>query len=545
MSSNRELRELGEMVATASFPKYSQALIKIEDEGGALVPFKLNEAQRVVWSEVTRQQEQGRPVRVAICKGRQQGMSTLLQMYLAWKMFTTPGARCLTVSHTLASVHSLYDKVERAWSELPEVLRPERDTGGERGRRMRMADPLRSFYRADSAHDPESVGRGMTLHHVHLSEAPQFRQPEETAQAVLATVPDHPDTSVFIESTAKGASGWFYEVFLEGMNALSRGEEPEIMPVFVPWYLTERYTRSKRSGEPDLTPAELEFQKKYNLTEGQVRWYRDQRTRYGDRVTEEYPSEWREAFLSSGMSFFDREALAHYRDNRREPLKRGRYRTTKRDGKTRGAFQQDWQGPTHIFADPDKDHSYVIGVDFASGRARDHSSIIVLDKDARSICATHRSKMMPEDVLAEAVFLGHAYNRALIVPERSGIGVTLVDRLVHDWGYQNTYRETDPSKVRFHKAARFGWATSNSTKAWLLEEMAMIVNKKSIEIPDTRIIEEMGTFVYLDDEGKLAGAGEGAYDDMVMGMAFAIRGLSAAAPMQRFIDRKRPKRPER
>jgi hypothetical protein len=153
--------------------------------------------------------------------------------------------------------------------------------------------------------------------------------------------------------------------------------------------------------------------------------------------------------------------------------------------------------------------------------------------------------MMPDDVLAEAVLLATAYNKALIVPERSGIGSAFVDRLVHEWGYANTYREVDPVAIRHHKSARFGWATSNRTKQWLLEEMASVVHTKTMQIPCSRLLEEMGTFVYLDEEGKLAGASEGAFDDLVMGFAFAIRGLTAAAPTMRFAERERPKREHR
>jgi hypothetical protein len=385
----------------------------------------------------------------------------------------------------------------------------------------------------------------MTLQEVHLSEPPQYREPEQTAQAVLATVPDHPDTGVYIESTAKGASGWFYDVYVEGQRALARGEEPEIVPIFIPWWVTSRYQRYQRSGEPGLDPNERKECKQYGLSDEQMFWYRDQRKRYGERVSEEFPHTWESAFLSSGLSFFQRSALDHYREHKREPLRCGRYKVSDVRGKTKGAFQQDWQGPTHCFADPVEDHSYVVGLDFASGRARDNSSIVVIDKTDRAVVATHRSKMMPDDVLAEAVLLATAYNKALIVPERSGIGSAFVDRLVHEWGYANTYREVDPVAIRHHKSARFGWATSNRTKQWLLEEMASVVHTKTMQIPCSRLLEEMGTFVYLDEEGKLAGASEGAFDDLVMGFAFAIRGLTAAAPTMRFAERERPKREHR
>lgn len=529
------------MVAQASFPQFAKAFIRFEARQGQLIPFELNAAQVMLFEVLEQQRKAGRPIRICIVKGRQLGISTFFILYLAWRLFTTPGTRCMTLSHNLAAAHEFYRKLQKAWEYLPDILRPELEAGGEKGRRMLFADPLRGVARFDSAHEPEGVGRGMTLQHVLLSEPPQYARPEETAQAILATVSNHPDTSVFVESTAKGATGWFYELFTKSMLAKERGEEPEFEPVFIPWSVEPSYRRPQRPGEPDLSAFELEWMKQYELTPEQAFWYRDQRSQYGERVTEEYPSCWQEAFLSSGMSFFQREALAHYRETRREPLKRGRYRVKGR----KGSFLKDFQGPTWVWADPVADHSYVLGLDFASGRAKDNSGIVVIDKDARAVVATHRSKMMPDDVLAEAVMLASVYNKALIVPERSGIGSAFVDRLVHEWNYHNVYREVDPVAVRHHKSARFGWATSNRTKQWLLEEMASVVHGKTLDIPDTRLVEEMGTFVYLDEEGKLAGAGESAFDDLVMALAFAIRGMTAMAPQQKFRDRERPQRQHR
>lgn len=539
-----------------TFAQYCRTFLWVEDEGGNLLRFELNEAQRIVYDAIRKQEAAGRPVRILILKGRQQGMSTLCQMRLAWRSFTTPGLKCFTVAHKLGTTHELYYKLDRARKMMPEELRPEVDAA-ERGRSIRFKDtgegpdslPGASL-RYDSAHDPDAVGRGFTAQFAHFTETPQWRNAEDTVRATLATIHDVPGTEIYVENTAKGATGWFYDTWCESMAAVERGETPYWIPVFVEWFRTPHYTRERRAGEPGLDPNEKKFQKEYGLTEGQVLWYRDKRRDYGDQVTEEYPSNWREAFLSSGMKFFRRDVMDFYREKgrTRDPLRSGRYRIKGRSPHgmpISASFGVDWQGPTKVFADPIPGHEYVIGLDFASGRAKDNSAFVVIDKEGPSIVATHRSKMMPEDVLAEAFLMAHAYNKALIVPERSGIGSAFVDRLVNEWGYRNTYRETDPTKIRFHKQARWGWATSNSTKQWLVEQTASLVHSKSLEIPDIRLIQEMDNFIYLDEEGKTIGAAEGQHDDLVMSLCFAVRGITAAAPMQRFTDRERPNRSHR
>lgn len=534
---------IARLIHDAPFATYAEKFLTIEDEKGNLVPFKLNEAQQIVDAEVERQMAAGRPVRVLILKGRQQGCSTYAMGRVLHRCFTRPGTKCHVVGHALASIHGLYDKVARGhrelYSRMDQALRsalglnpPPIEPGGERGRRVSFSDPLRSSVRFDSAHDPEGVGRGLTSQVVVATETPQWKRADETVQALLATISDDPDTMVIVENTAKGAQGWFHQAFVESMRLQDQGIEPEMVAIFVPWFKTPRYARKRRPGEPGLTSREQQFKAEYELTEQQVLWYRDQRRKYGERVTEEYPSNWREAFLSSGMPFFQREAMVRLREERRAPDKRGRWRGYKVGERTHYKFTTDSFGPTCIYEGPIDTHRYVVGVDFASGRAKDHSGVVVIDVETKQVVATHRSQNLPDEVLIEAVLLGKAYGNALLVPERSGIGQALVDRLVNEIRYPAVYREHDPVAVKYHGERRYGFATSVGTKPWLLEELAHQVHNGGLKIPDDRIVDEMDTFVYLTDDGKKVGAADGCNDDMVMALAMAVRGMSRA-PLSR------------
>lgn len=440
-------------------------------------------------------------------------------------------------------MHELYGKLDRSWKglansdaakELAEggiMLQPPLEPGmGEKGRRMVFADPLGSVCRYDSASDPQTVGRGITTQFIHATEIPQWAKPDETMQAILATIPDDPDTMVFVETTAKGASGWFYDTWIAAMDDVKRGIEPEFVPVFVEWWHTARYQRKRRSGEPKLSKDEIEFRNKYSLSDEQCYWYRDQRRKYGERVTEEYPSTWQEAFLSSGLPFFRREVMTQYREAvmDSEPIRTGRYKMLT----DKVAVWEDQPGgETRIYGNPEEGHRYAIGVDFASGRAKDYSAIVVLDVEAGRVVATHKSKWNPDPVLDEAVLLGMTYagpdgRPALLIPERNGIGQALVDRLVHQIRYTNVYREHDTVAVKHHRGARYGWATSNRSRQWLLEELARNVHQQNISIPCPFVVGEMDTFVYDDDDGEHAAAADGANDDLVMALAFAVRGMT-------------------
>lgn len=469
-------------------------------------------------------------------------MSTYVQARIFHRCITRR-TRALTVGHQLPPCHELYGKFERAYKELANLpvaqelakggihLQPPMEAGaGERNRRFVLEDPLGSVARYDSAADPDSVGRGMSFSVFHATENPLWSKPSTTMTAVLAAVGNGPETEVYVETTANGASGWFFDQWEAAMLDLKRGSEPEYYPVFVPWFVTKHYRRKRRSGEPGLTKQEREFQQKFKLDTDQVLWYRDERRRYGDKVLQEYPSTPEEAFLSSGLPYFEREAMEAYRQasNDSVPLRSGRYQMV---AEKVAVWNEQPGEATRIYGNPEEGSRYSIGVDFASGRAKDFSAIVVIDVDKREVVATHKSKWRPDDVLQEAVLLGMTYKGpdgrpALIVPERNGIGQALVDRLVHDLKYNNVYREHDTVAVKHHRGARWGWATSNRSREWVLEELARSVHQRTLSIRCPLIVGEMSTFVYSSEDGDRAEAGDGANDDMVMALAFAHRGMT-------------------
>ena len=84
----------------------------------------------------------------------------------------------------------------------------------------------------------DSVGRGETLTHVHASELAFW--PKSTAAEIfnglLQAVPNTRETAVFIESTANGVTGLFYDLWkgaVDGTNGF--------VPVFIPWYIDPEY----------------------------------------------------------------------------------------------------------------------------------------------------------------------------------------------------------------------------------------------------------------------------------------------------------------
>lgn len=525
--------EFVDQLRNASFPQRARAIYKIEDKEGNLVPFELNESQKIVYREVVRQRKNGRPVRLLILKGRQQGMSTLCQGLIFDECLFRWGTKAITVGHKLDATNDLFTKPETMYDNLPDGigLRPEVKSR-ELGRRMRYDSPVRSYMRADSAHKSGEVGRSGTFQLAHLTEVPQWKDPDDTMQAVLSCIPDHNDTMVMIETTAKGTSDWFYRQWVKGISDMEKGVEPEFVPVFVPWYKEKRYKRSRRPGEPELTSSEQKLMEQHGITEEQMLWYRDKTSALGEKVSEEYPFTWREAFLSAGLPFIKRTSIGRMRKRARPALLQGTFEV-KRDRKTGvsvAKFAERPQGPTHLFEKRDRAHRYSVGFDPATGRAADSSAIAVLCADTNRVVATHQSKMLPDRALKEAYLLAKYFNDAVIVPERTGIGQTLVDRLVDDLGYVNVYIDESPNAVKRKSGNRYGFDTVTGKRMSLLEDMAHMVHNNLIEVPCARLVRELQNLVFVDDKGKRVEADAGSHDDVAFAFALAIQGLDQLPP---------------
>ena len=81
-------------------------------------------------------------------------------------------------------------------------------------------------------------------------------------------VPNKPGTAVFVESTANGVSGIFYDLWkgaVDGTNGY--------VPVFIPWFLDPEY-REEVSENFEITPEEEELSEKYDIDDEQLMFRR-------------------------------------------------------------------------------------------------------------------------------------------------------------------------------------------------------------------------------------------------------------------------------
>ena len=283
------------------FAYFAPRALKIQDKAGELTPFRFNKAQQYIHERAEDQLRRTGRVRIILLKGRQQGGSTYIGGRFYFKSTRKKGKNVFILSHEAQTTEKLFQMVDRYQTHCEPSLRPTLEVDN---RRMLIFAKIGSSYTVGTAGN-DNVGRGGTLQYFHGSEVAFWGNTEGIETGIMQSIADLPDTEVFLESTANGMQGMFYE---KAMMAL--GGEGEYELVFVPWFWQDEYYKTPPT-DFLATEDERHLAKTYGLTEGQLFWRRQkiQEFRSEWKFKQEYPCNPMEAFQTSGEGFFDAEKV--------------------------------------------------------------------------------------------------------------------------------------------------------------------------------------------------------------------------------------------
>ena len=486
------------------FDFYAKSALKIRTKEGKIAPLKLRPAQKILEEAVVKQMASEGKVRVIILKARQQGLSTYVGGYLYFSVSQRKAAKAMVITHHSDSTRALFDMTKRYHENCPEILKPHTKYSS---RRELSFDVLDSSYVVATA-GGEAIGRGETLTHVHASELAFWNKTTalENWNGLTQAVPNAPGTAIFVESTANGVSGIFYDLWkgaVEGTNGY--------VPVFIPWFMDPDY-REPVPENFERTPEEEELAEKYDLDDEQLMFRRRKVAQNGiDLFKQEYPSEPEEAFLTTGRPVFNPEQLQENMGNARDP-------------EARLALEgEEWlnnaRGELTMYRKHDPGEQYVIGADVAMGvRGGDYSVAQVLDSKKRQV-ATWRGHIHPDYYATVLYHLGMFYNTAHICVENNGHGLLTCTRLAKDMNYPSFYTEVQVDKISDKETVKLGFSTTAKTKPMVIDELRAAVRDGDIELNDKVTIREMLTYI-VTETGAME-AEQGCYDDCVMSLALA------------------------
>ena len=239
-----------------------------------------------------------------ILKARQLGMSTFLLILALDEALFNDNFASGVIAHTREDSENLFkNKARFAYDNLPEWLKRLRSATSDSARRL-------EFSNGSSIVVGTSL-RGGTFQFLHVSEFGKIaaRYPEKAREiktGALNTI--HGDQKIFIESTAEGNSGDFYDLCQRAMRLNQEGVpltdiDPKLH--FYPWHKNPGYRLDEKIAEHVSITRDMEAyfnNEAYfpdGLDAGQRAWYVKKSEQQGEDMKREFPSTADEAFEQS------------------------------------------------------------------------------------------------------------------------------------------------------------------------------------------------------------------------------------------------------
>lgn len=253
-----------------------------------------------------------------------------------------------------------------------------------------------------------TFGRSQRLRRVHGSEVCLWDTDVPELIASLMEASRARSAEISMETTAQGASGWFYETWAQMDEDKDNPDKPW-ENIFIPWTMDFRNSVELRYDEVlEPTHEELELQRLYNCTIEQLKWRRLKKFELGNLFNQEYPITWESAFLVTGNTFIDAEIInLMIRDaTPGEPVT------------LRGRGGEEYT--ILVWEAPVKGGHYIIGADPGKGvTGGDKSVAIVMNAITGNQCAEIRGTWIPEQFAARIYAMHLYYNKAILNVERN------------------------------------------------------------------------------------------------------------------------------
>jgi len=493
------------------------------------VPFFLNAVQR---DFIAKLEQYGTSKPYYVLKGRQQGFTTLITAIQLSYAIVSKNFAGFTIADKGSNTQTIFnDKARTVYGRLPEQLRP---TEKFNSVNELFFDKLNSSWRIATA-SPQ-VGRSRTLNFIHFSEIATYECLLSDLQAGIGRAATA-DALIIYETTANGFN-----------QAKDLWDSESCINLFYEWWQTEEY-RSTESHYIDTADAWLEerivFLRLKGCDEQQIAWYCKTYAGLIDKqlIKQEYPCTPEEAFISSGNSLFQVEAInAHIQRISTLPngikgvfeYKKQGAPITDSQGIVRDMqwtltqieFKERADGYITIHTEPKVESKdgvvvskcpYVIGGDTA-GTGEDYFTAKVIDNTSGATVATLRVQRIDEDIYAEQVLcLAKHYNDALIALEINYSRHPL--RVIQGYGYTKLYMRERVDAIADKTIMDYGFETTRKTKPIIIAELVELM-RTNIELEcDVNTLKEMLTFVKKSN-GSME-AIDGAHDDLVMALAIA------------------------
>lgn len=287
----------------------------IKDKHGKKVRFRMNWAQKLLYRNMW--------FLNIILKCRQLGMTTFVCILFLDICLFNSNVSAGIIAHTRNDAEAFFtDKVKFAYDNLPAEIIASRPAVEDSAKCLKLSNG--STIRVGTSL------RSGTIQLLHISEFGKIcaKYPEKAREIVTGAFNTvEVGQFIFVESTAEGRSGYFFDYCQEAEQLELMGRELTRLDFkffFFPWWKHPQYRLSAREAQMQVITkalaeyfAEIEQELGIRLSTEQKAWYAAKQKKQQDDMKREYPSTPKEAFAQAVRGAYYAKQMAWLRSNGR------------------------------------------------------------------------------------------------------------------------------------------------------------------------------------------------------------------------------------
>jgi hypothetical protein len=468
--------------------------VKIRHPTRGLIPFAMYDYQE----ELVRDYVEHRFN--VILKARQLGISEVTAAFAAWLMIFRRQRTVLCIATKADVAKNLLKKIHTALRYLPKWMMSQEDGGFCRlVIENKTSLELSNGSVAKALASKEDAGHSEAVSFFIVDEASRIPNLDEIWKGIYHTV--QTGGRIAMISTPNGVGGLFHQIYDDAVAGTN-----DFHPTKLMWWVHPEHIRDG-SGNIDL--VEDPYRPGFKTSS----WFREE-TKGGNLSPRQIAEQYECNFNSSGHTVIGAEYIERIATEEvHEPVKK-----LLPDAK--------W----HLWNEALPGDTYFITADVARGDGRDYSAAHVWKPSPDYLVqVSEYYEKIPVDGFADVLCqMGKYYNNALLVIENNSLGLAVLEH-VRLKGYSNVYfsRRGD---MKPGEAVNMQWGsldpdlvpgftTSAQRKALMIAKLEEYIRNRTILIKSRRLLEEIRTFVWLDDKRGVnakAGASTGRNDDLFM-----------------------------
>ncbi len=279
----------------------------IQDKYGRKIKFQLNWAQEELYNNMWYCN--------VILKARQLGISTFVTLLFLDRCLFNSNLSAGIIAHTLEDAQQLFRRVKFAYDNLPEEIKNIITADNDTAQMLKFSN--------DSSIRVGISLRSSTFQYLHISEFGKIcaKYPDKAKEIITGSLNTiAPGQYIFIESTAEGREGYFYDICKRAQEMKNQElSKLDFKFHFFPWWREPIY----RSGS--CVPLNTEMEQYFehlsnigiNLDDEQKNWYAIRHHTQSEDMRREFPSTPEESWqVSNDGSYYGKNIILSRIENR-------------------------------------------------------------------------------------------------------------------------------------------------------------------------------------------------------------------------------------